>query len=122
MPGGHRVGKGLDARREFLRRVFASRNCTDDEAEAAVEKVHVRIDESGRDERAAEIDDLGVARLCLEFCRRSHGGDAVTGDRNGLDLRTLRVAGPDATVDEDERRGRSHVARPTTNPVGPGIR
>ena len=68
-------------------RVRASRNWTDARRDAAVEEMHVRVDEARDDELSAGVDDFGGTGHRADLRARADGDDAVAVDRYRLRLR-----------------------------------
>src|SRR6266568_8524544 len=73
-----------------------------DEAESAVDGMAVRVDESGEERFAVEIDALGVSGNGLHYFRQgADGDDLVSADRNCVGVGILRVGGEDLGVKEN---------------------
>jgi hypothetical protein len=100
------LGVRLDACRELLRGVRVAQ-FYGAETESAIKEVDVRIDESRRDERAAQVDDLRTQGcLGLDFRGVADCGDAIAGNSYRYGLWTRAITGPHPSVHQDERNGR----------------
>lgn len=69
--------------------------------DARQQRAAVEVDDAGR--RPGERLDVGAA---------AHGGDRVSGDRQGLGDRAVGVDGDDRAVDEDQVGVLAHVVVP----------
>jgi hypothetical protein len=102
---GNCRGESLDARHELVARGRVAQ-LDRGEAEPAVEEVHVRVDEAGNDERAAKVDDLCPTRQRADFVIGTDRDNPRTGNGDRVRGRACRVAGPHATIHQQQRRCR----------------
>src|SRR6185503_19254543 len=103
-PSGNRSRKFRDAPNEFLARPCVAQ-LHRREADTALEKMNVRVDESGNEHHRARIDNLRRRTQHLaRFGTRPDEGDALARYHDGVGPRTPAIARPHASVHDGERR------------------
>ena len=97
--GRHRLRERPDARDELVARLRVAQ-LHRGQALAAVEEVHVRVDEAGYEELSAGVDH-GAHRAgeASDLVGAADGGNPVARDRDGLGLGPVAVASPHTGVD-----------------------